>query len=117
MPPAMTVLLSTSLTSDAVARFRAGSAARGNNGFGNGGGDGSNAGFQDGAASMATAVITVAAGGLPVTDVTATAPTRGMAVTEAIAAGGIKWGMPVTKVSNGVPVTFIVISTIGKGPE
>jgi len=43
VPPAMTVLLSTSLTSDAVAR----SGARGNNGFGNGGGDGSNAGFQD----------------------------------------------------------------------
>jgi len=66
---------------------------------------------------MATAVITVAAGGLPVTDVTATAPLRGMAVTEAIAAGGIKWGMPVTKVANGVPVTFIVISTTGGYPK
>ena len=71
----------------------------------------------DGTSKMATAVITVAAGGLPVTDVTATAPTRGMAVTEAIAAGGIKWGMPVTKVSNGVPVTFIVISTTGGNPK
>ena len=45
-PPAMTVLLSTSLTSDAVARS-GGRAVRGNNGFGNGGGDGSNAGKQD----------------------------------------------------------------------
>ena len=70
-----------------------------------------------GISSMATAVITVAAGGLPVTDVTATAPLRGMAVTEAIAAGGVKWGMPVTKVANGVPVTFIVISTTGGNPK
>ena len=46
VPPAMTALLSTSLTSDAIAHS-GGKAARGNNGYGNGGGDGSNAGKQD----------------------------------------------------------------------
>jgi hypothetical protein len=61
------------------------------------------------------AVITVASGGLPVTDVTATAPLRGMAVTEAI--GTVKYGVPVTKVSNGVPCTFIVVSTSGGNPK
>ena len=66
---------------------------------------------------MATAVITVASGGLPVTDVTATAPLRGMAVTEAIAVGANKWGLPVTKVANGIPVTFIVVSTTGGQPK
>ncbi len=45
-PPAITVLLSTSLNSDAIAHS-GGGAAHGNNGFGNGGNDGSNAGFQD----------------------------------------------------------------------
>ena len=35
-PPAITLLLSTSLTSDAIAN----SGAKGNNGFGNGGNDG-----------------------------------------------------------------------------
>jgi len=41
-PPAMTLLLSTSLTSDAIAKSGAGPAGpRGNNGKGNGGGDGS----------------------------------------------------------------------------
>ena len=64
---------------------------------------------------MASAVITVASGGLPVTDVTATAPLRGMAVTEAI--GAVKYGMPVTKVANGVPMTFIVVSTTGDNPK
>ncbi|OCK57056.1 hypothetical protein LMTR3_15345 [Bradyrhizobium sp. LMTR 3] len=39
-PPAMTLLLSTSLTSDAIA-------ASGNNGYGNGGGDGSPNGKDD----------------------------------------------------------------------
>jgi hypothetical protein len=39
----MAFLLSTSLKSDAIAR----SGARGNNGFGNGGGDGSPNGKQD----------------------------------------------------------------------
>jgi hypothetical protein len=42
-PPTMAFLLSTSLKSDAIAR----SGARGNNGFGNGGGDGSPNGKQD----------------------------------------------------------------------
>jgi hypothetical protein len=42
-PPAITLLLSTSLTSDAIAR----SGAKGNNGYGNGGGDGSPNGKDD----------------------------------------------------------------------
>ncbi|WP_084299211.1 hypothetical protein [Bradyrhizobium sp. WSM1743] len=47
-PPAMTLLLSTSLTSDAIARSGAGPAGpRGNNGYGNGGGDGSPNGKPD----------------------------------------------------------------------
>ena len=45
-PPAMTVLLSTSLTSDAIAASQ-GRTAKGNNGFGNGGGDGSPNGMED----------------------------------------------------------------------
>ena len=65
---------------------------------------------------MAMAVITVASGGLAVTDVTATKPTLGMAVTEAIAVGTVKRGIPVTKVANGIPVTFIVVSTTGGQP-
>lgn len=43
-PPAVTVLLSTSLTSTAVAES---SGRRGNNGYGNGGDDGSPNGKQD----------------------------------------------------------------------
>jgi hypothetical protein len=67
---------------------------------------------------MATAVITVASGGLPVIDVTATAPNLGLPVTEAIAVGGVKAGMAVTKVAaNGVPVTFVVVSTTGTYPK
>jgi len=66
---------------------------------------------------MATAVITVASGGLPVIDVTATAPRLGLPVTEALAAGGIKRGIPVTKVAvNGLPVTFVVVSPTGGLP-
>ena len=42
-PPALTVLLSTSLTSDAIAR-----SGHGNNGYGNGGRDGSPNGKYDG---------------------------------------------------------------------
>ena len=67
---------------------------------------------------MATAVITVASGGLPVIDVTATFPKLGMPVTEAIAIGAVKYGIPVTKVAvNGVPVTFVVVSTSGGNPK
>ena len=67
---------------------------------------------------MATAVITVAAGGLPVVDVTALAPGLGLPVTEAIAVGGVKHGMAVTKVAaNGIPVTFVVVSTTGGAPK
>jgi hypothetical protein len=66
---------------------------------------------------VAVAVITVAAGGLPVIDVTATTPRLGVPVTEAIAVGTAKYGIPVTKVAvNGVPVTFIVVSTTGGQP-
>ena len=67
---------------------------------------------------MACAVITVASGGLPVIDVTATFPKLGMPVTEAIAIGAKKYGIPVTKVAvNGVPVTFVVVSTSGGNPK
>ncbi len=45
-PPAMTLLLSTSLTSTAIASS-GGRIVRGNNGFGNGGGDGSPNGKED----------------------------------------------------------------------
>jgi hypothetical protein len=59
---------------------------------------------------MATAVITVASGGLPVVDVTATTPKLGMPVTEAVAVNGVKFGIAVTKVTlpaGGLPVTFV----------
>ena len=45
-PPAITLLLSTSLTSSASAAS-GGKAGKGNNGFGNGGGDGSPNGKSD----------------------------------------------------------------------
>ncbi|WP_271565976.1 hypothetical protein [Bradyrhizobium sp. CCBAU 11386] len=45
-PPAMTLLLSTSLTSTAIARSGS-QIVHGNNGFGNGGGDGSPDGRED----------------------------------------------------------------------
>jgi hypothetical protein len=58
---------------------------------------------------MAVAVITVTSGGLAVVDVTATKPLLGLAVTEAVAASGVKYGLAVTKVAaNGIPVTFVV---------
>ncbi len=63
---------------------------------------------------MATAVVTVASGGMPVVDVTATVPLRGMAVTEALNGRGIA----VTKVAGGgIPVTFVVVSTTGGTPK
>jgi len=52
---------------------------------------------------------------MPVTDVTATFPNRGMPVTEAL--GTVKYGLPVTKVANGLPVTFVVVSTTGGHPK
>ena len=62
---------------------------------------------------MATPVVTVASGGLPVIDVTATTPKLGIPVTEAVGRG-----IPVTKVAaNGVPVTFVVVSTTGGYPK
>jgi hypothetical protein len=65
---------------------------------------------------MSTAVITVASGGLAVTDVTATFPRLGMPVTEAT--GTPKYGKAVTKVAaGGVPVTFVVVSTTGGNPK
>jgi hypothetical protein len=56
---------------------------------------------------MGLAVVTVAAGGIPVVDVTATTPKLGLPVTEA--AGGR--GIAVTKVTTakgGLPVTYVV---------
>jgi hypothetical protein len=54
---------------------------------------------------MAKAVVTVAAGGRPVVDVTATKPGLGMPVSEA--ANG--FGMAVTKVAaGGMAVTYVV---------
>jgi hypothetical protein len=53
---------------------------------------------------MALAVVTVASGGLPVVDVTATSPKLGLPVTEAMR------GVPVTKVAAGkpgMPTTFV----------
>ena len=52
---------------------------------------------------MATPVNTVASGGIAVTDVTGTTPKFGAPVSEAAAGKGT----PVTKVANGVPVTFV----------
>jgi hypothetical protein len=47
-PPAITLLLSTSLTSDAIAHSGGGNGGpKGNNGYGNGGGDGSPNGKDD----------------------------------------------------------------------
>jgi len=55
---------------------------------------------------MATPVVTVAAGGLPIVDVTATFPKLGLPVTEALNGRGVA----VTKVAaNGLPVTFKAI--------
>jgi hypothetical protein len=61
---------------------------------------------------MATAVITLASGGIPVVDVTATTPKLGMPVTEAVAVGTVKYGIAVTKVTApapGLPVTFVTV--------
>jgi len=55
---------------------------------------------------MGVSVVTVAAGGLPVIDVTATKPALGVPVTEAV--NGL--GISVTKVSlavGGLPVTYV----------
>ena len=56
---------------------------------------------------MALAVVTVAAGGIPVVDVTATTPKLGVPVSEAANGRGIA----VTKVTlprGGLPVTYVV---------
>jgi hypothetical protein len=59
---------------------------------------------------MAEPVVTVASGGRPVVDVTATMPGFGRAVTEAAAGKG----SPVTKVAAyGQPVTYLVVATNG----
>ena len=55
---------------------------------------------------MAMPVVTVAAGGLPVVDVSAVAPTRGLPVTEAANGRGVA----VTKMTGGkpgLPVVFV----------
>ena len=46
-PPAITLLLSTSLISDAIASSNMRGGPKGNNGYGNGGGDGSPNGKSD----------------------------------------------------------------------
>jgi hypothetical protein len=56
---------------------------------------------------MALPVVTVAAGGLPVVDVTATTPKLGLGVSEAANGRGV----PVTKVTDpkpGLAVTYVV---------
>jgi hypothetical protein len=63
---------------------------------------------------MGLAVVTVASGGLPVVDVTGTAPGLGVPVTEA----GNGLGLAVTKVTlprDGVPVTYVAASGGGGG--
>jgi hypothetical protein len=61
---------------------------------------------------MATPVVTVAAGGLPVVDVTSLAPKLGLPVTEALNGRGIA----VTKVAaNGLPVTFSTVADYPPG--
>jgi hypothetical protein len=58
---------------------------------------------------MAKAVVTVASGGLPVVDVTASTPKLGLAISEATAVSGVAYGLWVTKVAAyGVPVTYVV---------
>jgi hypothetical protein len=55
------------------------------------------------------AVVTVASGGLPVVDVTATTPNFGLPISEAPSGRGL----PVTKVVaplQGLPVTYVVVS-------
>jgi hypothetical protein len=65
---------------------------------------------------VSTSVITVASGGLAVTDVTVASPSRGLPVTEAI--GTTKYGLAVTKIAaGGLPVTFVVVSTTGGYPK
>jgi hypothetical protein len=61
---------------------------------------------------MALPVVTVASGGLPVVDVTATAPRLGLPVSEAPVPTLPAWpkGLPVTKVAAGkpgLPVTYV----------
>jgi hypothetical protein len=62
---------------------------------------------------MSSPVVTVASGGLPVVDVTATNPSLGMPVTEALNGRGTA----VTKGTIGKAVTFIVVSTTGGYPK
>lgn len=59
---------------------------------------------------MGLAVVTVAAGGLPVVDVTATTPRLGLSVSEAANGRGV----PVTKVVGkpGLAVTFVTSSAV-----
>jgi hypothetical protein len=63
---------------------------------------------------MATPVVTVASGGLPVVDNTAAAFKSGLPVSEAANGRGI----PVTKVANGgLPVMYVVPSSTGGFPS
>jgi hypothetical protein len=57
---------------------------------------------------MGVAVVTVASGGLPVIDVTATKPGQGLPVTESTSTP-TKIGIAVTKVTiGGIAVTYVV---------
>ena len=59
---------------------------------------------------MGLAVVTVATGGLPVVDVTATAPKFGMPITEVAAGKGIAVTLS-TPARGGLPVTFVAVET------
>jgi hypothetical protein len=56
---------------------------------------------------MALSVITVASGGLPVVDVTATTK-NGVGVSEAVPVNGVAFGVPVTKVTAPAPGLAVV---------
>lgn len=58
---------------------------------------------------MALPVVTVASGGLPVVDVTASAPKLGRPVSEAAA----KFGIAVTKVASGGMAVVYVVPAVG----
>lgn len=57
---------------------------------------------------MGMVVVTVASGGMPVVNVTATKPLLGLPVTESTSSP-VKFGVPVTQVAaGGIAVTYVV---------
>lgn len=60
---------------------------------------------------MSKAVVTVASGGMPVVDVTATKPLLGVAVTESVST--TKYGLAVTKVTGTTPGLAVTYVTTG----